>query len=194
MANCESICARHIGQLVSRVLQLAHVHKWRHGSNITLLLSLQHTTHAPVCVPPVIQMQHNATHCSTLQHTHHTATHCNTLQHTARHCNNLQHTATYCNNLQHTARHCKTLQDTARHGTTLQHTTLCNTPNSTDLMQPTLQHTVTYSNAHDATDRYLDVSHDPCTLMCATRRMDTYTCDMTQPYPYAWTGNTYFDF
>jgi len=33
----------------------------------------------------------------------HTATHCSTLQHTAKHCNPLQHTATQCNTLQLTA-------------------------------------------------------------------------------------------
>ena len=43
-------------------------------------------------------LQHTATLCNTLQHTH-----CNTLQHTATHCNTLQHTATHCNTLQHTA-------------------------------------------------------------------------------------------
>ena len=67
-------------------------------------------------------LQHSATLCNKLHHTHatfdrvmpyiymwyhsfvmqHTATHCNTLQHTATHCNTLQHTATLCNKLQHT--------------------------------------------------------------------------------------------
>jgi len=41
-------------------------------------------------------LQHTATHCTTL---HHTATHCTTLQHTATHCNTLHtlhHSATHC--------------------------------------------------------------------------------------------------
>jgi len=46
----------------------------------------------------MLQLQHTATHCNTLQLTlQHAATHCNTLQRTATHCNTLQHTATHCN-------------------------------------------------------------------------------------------------
>ena len=61
-------------------------------------------------------MQHTATHCNTLLHTHTSqqdreghvkrhqvalaATHCNILQQTtATHCSTLQHTATHCNTL-----------------------------------------------------------------------------------------------
>jgi len=68
-------------------------------------------------------LQHNATHCNTLQH----ATHCNTLHHTcvqqqlrvdmwkqpeyiklASHCSTLQRTAKLCHTLPHTATHCTT--------------------------------------------------------------------------------------
>jgi len=63
----------------------------------------------PNTLQDVLALQHTATHCNMLQHTHYqmasspcasTPTrlkmcwHCNTLQHTATHCNTLQHTAT----------------------------------------------------------------------------------------------------
>jgi len=56
-------------------------------------------------------LQHNATHCDTLQHT---VTHSNTLQHDSLLVLSslLQHTATHCNILQHTATHCNILQCT----------------------------------------------------------------------------------
>jgi len=72
----------------------------------------QHT--APHCNEPSIlplaqpprQVEKQDKRCNTLQHA---ATHCNTLQHT--HSNTLQHAATHCNTLQHT--HSNTLQHTA---------------------------------------------------------------------------------
>ena len=50
----------------------------------------------------MIDLQHTATHCNTLQHVicvcnDWSATHCNTLQHTATHCNTLQHVICVCN-------------------------------------------------------------------------------------------------
>ena len=64
---------------------------------------LEWVSNSLVCVMCVVdedELQHTATHCSTLQYT---ATHCNTLQCTATHCNTLQHAATHCNTLQHAA-------------------------------------------------------------------------------------------
>ena len=90
-----------------------------------------------------VQLQHTATHSSTLQHA---ATHCMTRQHTATHCNTLQHTATHCNTLQRAATHCNTLQHTATHGSTLQHTaTHCNT------LQHTYCNTLQHIAAHCST-------------------------------------------
>jgi len=51
-------------------------------------------------------LQHNVTHCNTLQQT---AVHCNTPQHTATHRDTPQHTATRCNTLVRAATRCNTL-------------------------------------------------------------------------------------
>jgi len=82
-------------------------------------------------------LQHAATHCDTLQHTHyfavdvgvaaqqHTATCCNTLQHAATRCNTLitlqwmwalqRRNTLQHNTLQHASKHCNTQQHASPH-------------------------------------------------------------------------------
>jgi len=89
--------------------------------------SCQTTTHCntrySILQHTVIQLQHTATHCNTLQYIStqainafgfHTSTLlcvdelCQTITHCNTHCNTLQYTATHCSTPQHTATVCKT--------------------------------------------------------------------------------------
>ena len=100
--------------------------------------------------PRILQQQHTATYCNTLQYT---ATHCNTLQHTAAHCNTLQHTATHCNTIQHTATHYNTLQHTAAHCNTLQHS--IGLECSSSMIRHT--HTRTHTHIHTRTHAHTKI-------------------------------------
>jgi len=102
-------------------------------------------------------LQHTATRCNTLQHTHQgtleqqQVVDCNKLQHTTTHCNTLQHIyqdalkqqqVGCCNTMQHIATFCNTLQRTETHiPGALKAAASCR-------LQHTLQRAATHCNTH----------------------------------------------
>ena len=134
-----------------------------------------------MCLVKVSVLQHTATHCNALQHTHMgraaapSVRHrnaagaailfkeccCSVLQHTATH-NALQRTATHYNALQRTTMRCNALQHTAAHCSTRQHTTTC---------YIVLQHTATNCNARQ---RFATHCNTHCNTYCNTLTRFTY--------------------
>ena len=112
-AHCRAHAANSLWSLVynnQKALPAIKVNHVRLGARRMSILSWLVHQHDSLQVLPSL-LQHNATHCDTLQHT---VTHSNTLQHDSLLVLSslLQHTATHCNILQHTATHCNILQCT----------------------------------------------------------------------------------